>query len=297
MSAPRAAMLEAIPDQNEANKEALRAASEAKAAAENGEWDEARTAMTKAIDGAPDNATYHALMAWYTWQCSIQPAFERQRLAEHHLSVALDMDPDNHQAHYYQGLIWAGGGNTTRARIALSQALALKPNFQAAAQALDKLGKVNEPAAAKESERPTLVKRRKATLILPLAIGTVLMAAIGGATIFYSGQQPGANNLAKQLGMTMPLVSASRVGSSAQDLHMDVGRAWGSAGAADQTRELQNIARGAKALGIVNVFIYSDSQPVGEIHGDAVCVGDCVAKPVMQPTANGQQAVLKVKRP
>jgi hypothetical protein len=290
-------MLEATPEQTEANKEAIRAATEAKACADKGEWDDARAAMSKAIDGASNNATLHALMAWYTYNCSIQPAFERQRLAEHHLSVALEMDPENHQAHYYQGLIWAGGGNTTRARIALSTALTLKPGFQAAAQALDKISKVSEPAP-KDAERPTTFSHRprKAKLVLPLAIATVLMAAGGGASIYYSGQQPGAGDLARQLGTKLPLVSASRVGSGGQDLHIDVGPAWGKLPQGEQSSEMQTIAKGAQAMGITNVFVYSESQPVAESHGDAVCMGECVTKQVTQPVSAGEQATLKVQK-
>jgi tetratricopeptide (TPR) repeat protein len=293
-------MPEAIPEQNEGSKEAIRAAAEAKAAGDAGDWDGARAAMAKAIDADANNAGYHALMAWYTWQCSIQPAFERQRLAEHHLSVALEMDPENAQAHYYQGLIWAGGGNTTRARIALATALNLKPNFQAAATALDKLSKVSETStsASKEMERTTFARphKTKAKLVLPLAIATLLMGAGGGAAMYFSGQQPGISDLAKQLGTKLPLVSASRAGSSGQDLHLDVGKAWGALGAGDQTNELHNIARGAQAMKIVNVFVYSESQPVGEIHGESVCVGDCVVKPAMQPNRSGQTATLKVAK-
>ena len=44
------------------------------------------------LDTVEFHPSYHALMAWYTFQCSLQPAFERQRLAEHHLSVALEME-------------------------------------------------------------------------------------------------------------------------------------------------------------------------------------------------------------
>jgi tetratricopeptide (TPR) repeat protein len=287
-------MLEAIPDQSEDGKEAARAAAEAKAAGDAGEWDAARAAMSKAIDADANNAGHHASMAWYTYQCSMQPAFERQRLAEHHLSVALELDPDHAQAHYYQGLIWAGGGNTTRARIALATALTLKPNFQAAAQAMDKLGKVNEPSASKEMEKATFARPKKAKLVLPLALGTVLMGALGGASLWYSGQQPGVSDLAKQLGTKLPLMSASRVGSAGQDLHIDVGKAWAALAPGDQTNELQNISRGAQAMKIVTVFVYSDSQPVGEVHGDAVCVGDCVAKPATETNGTGQTATLKV---
>lgn len=289
-------MLEAIPEQNESSKEAIRAAAEAKAAADKGEWDAARAAMSKAIDGAASNANYHALMAWYTYQCSIQPAFERQRLAEHHLAVALEMDPDNHQAHYYQGLIWAGGGNTTRARIALATALNLKPGFQAAAQALDKINKTAaaEPSASQVAERPRFGQTRKAKLVLPLAIATVLMAAGGGAMIFYSGQQPGASDLARQLGTKLEIVSASRVGSGGQDLHIDVGGSWQKMPPAEHAGEIQTIGKNGMGMGIVNVFVYSNSEPVAESHNGTGCLGDCVSKIEVVKTPQGEKAVFKV---
>jgi tetratricopeptide (TPR) repeat protein len=287
-------MLEAIPDQNDSHKEAIRAAAEAKAAADQGDWDAARAAMTKAIDAAADNASYHALMAWYTFQCSLQPAFERQRLAEHHLSVAIEMDPENAQAHYYQGLIWAGGGNTTRARIALATALNLKPNFPAAAQALDKLGK--EPQAKEPTTNTSFTRQRsrRTTLILPLVAGLLLVGGGAAAMLFISGQPAGAEDLAKKLGTQLPLVSMSRVGSAGQDLHIDVGKAWGKLAQGDQSNEMHNIAKGAQAMGIVNVFVYSESEPVAESHGDAVCIGDCVPKPIGKPAAAGQPAKLNL---
>jgi tetratricopeptide (TPR) repeat protein len=290
-------MLEAIPEQNDSSKEAMRAAAEAKASADQGQWDEARAAMAKAIDAASDNATFHALMAWYTYQCSIQPAFERQRLAEHHLSVALEMDPENAQAHYYQGMIWAGGGNTTRARIALSTALNLNPKFQAAAQALDKLGKVSEePSQSKEIQRPTFGRQKKAKLIIPLALGVVLLGGGGAAMLHYSGQPAGASDLAKQLNTKLPLVSTSRVGSSGQDLHIDVGKAWEKLPKDEQSAEMQNIAKGAQSIGIINVFIYSDSQPVAESHGDKICLGDCVQKLEVKPPTPGKNPSLKLNK-
>src|SRR5438132_1023956 len=161
------------------------AAADAKTAADSGDWDGARAAMSRAIDAAPTTANFHALMAWYTFQCStVSLAFERQRIAEHHINVALEIDPDNAQAHYCQGLIWAGGGNTTRARIALSTALKTRPDFQAAAQALDKLGKVNEPEPVPELDRP--VAKSRPSVLIPLALATVLVAAGGGAALYFS---------------------------------------------------------------------------------------------------------------
>jgi tetratricopeptide (TPR) repeat protein len=289
-------MLEANPGQDDTMKEAVRAATEAKACADKGDWDTARALMAQAIDAA-ENATYHALMAWYTYQCSLQPAFERQRLAEHHLSVALEMDPDNHQAHYYQGLIWAGGGNTTRARIALAQALTLNPKFAPAAQALDKLSKPVE--STKEAARPTFRRPSKARRVIPLAIATVLVGAAGGGFLYVSGQPPGVSELARQLGTRLPITSSSRVGSSGQDLHLDVGKAWATLPPSEQTNEMHNIAKAAKGMGLVNVFVYSESHPVAEVHGEEVCVGDCVTKAATLPTSSGKalQATLKVKKP
>jgi tetratricopeptide (TPR) repeat protein len=278
-------MLEAIPDSNDSQKESMRAAADAKACADSGDWDGARTAMAKAIDAASDNAGYHALMAWYTYQCSLQPAFERQRLAEHHLSVALEMDPENAQAHYYQGLIWAGGGNTTRARIALSTALNLNPKFSAAAQALDKLGKVAEPAKEPTTSTFARPKPSKAKLVLPLAIAVALTAAGAGGMLYFTGQPAGAADLAKQLGTRMTLLSSSRVGSAMQDLHIEVGDAWTKLSPSDQTSEMHTIASGAQTIGIQNVFVYSQSQPVAESHGDAICVGDCVVQAFTKPAS------------
>jgi len=279
-------MPEAVPSSNDSSNEAIRAAAEAKACADQGDWDGARAAMARAIDAASDNAGHHALMAWYTHQCSLQPDFERQRLAEHHLNVALDLEPENAQAHYYQGMMWAGGGNTTRARIALSTALNLKPSFQAAAQALDKLGK--QPAAKETTSTFARPKARpKTKLVLPLALATALTAAGAGAGLYYSSQPAGAADLAKQLGTKLPLLSTSRAGPGLQDLHVDVGPSWAKLSPSDQTNEMLTIARGALGIGIQNVFVYSQSQPVAESHGEAICVGDCVIQPITK-AAPGQ---------
>jgi tetratricopeptide (TPR) repeat protein len=287
-------MLEVIPDQSESMKEAVRSATEAKQSADAGDWDGARAAMSRAIDSASDNATYHALMAWYTYQCSIQPAFERQRLAEHHLSVALEMDPENPQAHYYQGMMWANGGNTTRARIALSTALNLKPGFQDAAKALDKLNKPAEAPSKDQVQQPAFRRPGKTRLIVPLALATLLLGGGGAAALYVSGQPAGADDMAKQLGTHLTLVSTSRVGSGGQDLHIDVGDSWAKLPQGEQSGELQNIAKGAQAMGIVNVFLYSQSQPVAETHGDKICVGDCMPKITKTSSAGGiQRATLK----
>jgi tetratricopeptide (TPR) repeat protein len=298
-------MLEAIPEQDDPTQVAGRAAAEAKTCAERGEWDEARATMAKAIDALPNNATYHALMAWYTFQCSIQPAFERQRLAEHHLGVALELEPQNAQAFFYQGLIWAAGGNTTRARIALSTAVTINPRFTQAQQALDKLPKMGEAGTSKEMEKvaaPAAFRPKKSRLVVPLAISTVVMAMAGAGVYFYVLQDPGTAGMARQLGTRLPVVSSSRVGNGGSDLYIDVGKGWQQLSLSDQNGEMQTIAQGARAMGVVNVFLFSESQPVAESHGEKICVGECVRK-VSVPEGGGsassssQQATLKPAGP
>jgi hypothetical protein len=203
------------------------------------------------------------------------------------------MEPENAQAHYYQGMIWAGGGNTTRARIALSTALNLKPNFQAAAQALDKLGKSNEPQTKEQTTSTyTRPKPSRSKLVVPLVLAVVLAGAGGVAMLVLSDQPAGATDLAKKLGTRLSLVSTSRVGSAGQDLHIDVGTSWGKLAQGDQAAEMHNIAKGAQAMGIVNVFVYAESQPVAETHGDAICVGDCVPHPIAKPASPNQPGKL-----
>jgi len=206
------------------------------------------------------------------------------------------MDPENAQAHYYQGLIWAGGGNTTRARIALSTALNLNPKFQAAAQALDKLGK--EPGPKETLQQPTYSRSKKAKLVVPLALATLLLGGGGFAALYVTGQPAGATDLAKQLGTKLPLVSVSRVGSAGgQDLHIDVGDAWGRLPKEDQAAEMHAIAKAAQGLRFLNVFVYSNSSPVAESHGEAVCLGDCVQSMELNKPAPGKRPSLKLKKP
>jgi tetratricopeptide (TPR) repeat protein len=292
-------VLEAMTEPETTSDEAARAAAEAKVCAEQGQWDDARAAMARAIDADASNATFHALMGWYTSQSSLQPATERQRLAEHHLGVALEIDQNSCLAHYYQGLIWAGGGNGTRARIAFNTALSINPKFQLAQQALERISKgPAEPTGSSEVARPNAYRRTgKRRTVVPLAIATLAMAGIGGAVLYLMQLPPGASELARQLGTRLPIASASRAGNGAQDLYVDFGKSWQALNNQDQGEELHTIARGAQAIGIVNVFVSSQSRPVAEIHGETVCVGDCVSQPMVQPSSGAAQATLKATKP
>jgi tetratricopeptide (TPR) repeat protein len=255
----------------EESPEAARAAAEARAAADSGDWNAARGAMAKAIDISPNDPAFHAHMAWYSHQASALPAFERERLTEHHLSVALEIDPNNPEAHYVQGMLWSSGGNTTRARIALTTALSARPDYQAAAKALERLDKSAEPAPEAQPG-VSLPRSRAAKVRLPLIVGAALVALIGAGAFLLSSNSNELTGIANQLGTKLKIESASRV---SQDLHIDVGTAWDALSDEERASELHAIASHTGSLGLVNVFVYSRSAPVGETHEDKICLGPC----------------------
>jgi hypothetical protein len=256
----------------EETPEAARAAAEARAAADSGDWNAARAAMARAIDVSPNDPAFHAHMAWYSHQASALPPHERERLTEHHLSVALEIDPNSAEAHYVQGMLWSSGGNTTRARIALTTALKARPDYQPAVHALDRLDKVPEPAAQDPLPGSSLPRSRAAKVRLPLIIATILVTLVGAGAFLLSSNTSEMNGIAKQLGTTLKIESASRV---AQDLHIDVGASWDALPEEDRSSELHTIASHTGSLGLVNVFVYSHSAPVGETHEEKICLGPC----------------------
>jgi tetratricopeptide (TPR) repeat protein len=242
--------------------------------------------MARAIDVAPNDPAFHAHMAWYSHQASALPEFERERLTEHHLAVALEIDPDNAEAHYVQGMLWSGDGNTTRARIALNTALKTRPDYVAAANALGRLDRVVEtPAPGESPGTGTLLPRRRTRkLRLPLVVATTLVALVGAGSFFLSSDAREFSELSKQLGTTLSVSSASRV---SEDLYVDVGTSWDKMPVEDRAAELTNIGQRAKGLGVANVYIYAFSQPVAEIHADKICIGPCAPVPAASPAQPG----------
>jgi tetratricopeptide (TPR) repeat protein len=256
-------------------KPALSAADEARAAAASGNWDAARAAMARAIEAEPNHAGNHAYMAWYTSQCSSIPIGERQRLAEHHLAVSFELDPNCAEGHYVQGRMWQGDGNTTRARMELDTAVKMRPNYPSAVAAL--VGLKEAPKEPTSSSSGKLVGQGKGKsqgmgkLRLPLAVGAVLVAIVGALAFFLSADGGENNEIAHQLGITMKLNSASRQQS---DLYIEVQGAWEKLDDTDKSNEMQQIAQHAEALGIKNVFVYDNAQIVAEVHGAAFCLGE-----------------------
>jgi len=252
---------------------------EARAAAASGNWDGARAAMGRAIEAEPNHAGYHAYMAWYTSQCSSIPIGERQRLAEHHLAVSFELDPNCAEGHYVQGRMWQGDGNTTRARMELDTAVKMRPNYPSAVAALVGLKEPpKEPTSASNGKPVGQGKRRGiGKLRLPLAVGAVLVGAVSGAAFFFSGDGGENTELARQLGITMKVNSASR---QQTDLYLEVQGAWEKLDDTDKSNEMQQIVQHAEALGIKNVFVYDNAQIVAEVHGAAFCLGEaCHPKP------------------
>jgi tetratricopeptide (TPR) repeat protein len=260
---------------------AARAAADARAAAESGDWNGARAAMARAIDISPNDASFHAHMAWYSHQATALPASESDRLSEHHLSVALEIDPNNADAHYVQGMLWANGGNTTRARIALTTAVKLRPDHRAATNALDRLNEKPEPTAPAEITRTSMPKHGKPKLRLPLVVAAVAVALVAGGAFFLSSDARGFGDLAKQLGTSLELGSVSRVGA---DLYIDVGTSWDKLPEDQRSNEMTSIASHAGGMGLTNVYVYAQSNPVAESHGEAICLGPC--PPPASPAAS-----------
>jgi tetratricopeptide (TPR) repeat protein len=279
-------MLQTTGDSQPNTEAARAAAADARAAADSGDWNGARAAMARAIDISPNDASFHAFMAWYSHQATALPASESDRLSEHHLSVALEIDPNNADAHYVQGMLWANGGNTTRARIALTTAVKLQPDHRAATSALDRLSDKPEPTVPAEVTRSTALPKqsRRAKIRLPLVVAAVSVAVVAAGAFFLSSEGRGAADLAKQLGTTLKLGSVSRVGA---DLYIDVGTSWDSLAEDQRSNEMSTIARNAGGMGLANVFVYNRSQPVAESHGEAICLGLCSSSPASPAPGQG----------
>jgi tetratricopeptide (TPR) repeat protein len=256
------------------------AVAEAKSLADIRDWDKAREALAKAIDASPNDPELHAQMAWYTYQCKAIVDFERDRLAQHHLGVALELDPENAKAHYYQGLMWEEQGTPVRARSAYMMAIKAQPDFAPAAKALDKLDKggVEEPAPVQPgmASRAAMQRAPGARQRVMVLAGIMAAAAALGAVYFLAGGGE-HDEIANQLGTKLKLISASRAGN---DLHIDAGESWKKMEDGDRASEMQKIATRAQALGYVNVFVYSNSMGVGEVRDGKVCASEgCVVGP------------------
>jgi hypothetical protein len=85
----------------------------------------------------------------------------------------------------------------------------------AAREALDKLGKVNEPVKEPTTSTFTRPKARKNHAGHPPG-RRVLLAGGARWRCLLSGQPAGASDLAQKLGTKLPLVSTSRSGSAAR---------------------------------------------------------------------------------
>src|SRR5262245_43010695 len=60
-----------------------------------GDFDGARERLLQAIHEAPDNPELHAQMAWFSFKCRSIDPHERDRLAQHHLTVSFEASPGN----------------------------------------------------------------------------------------------------------------------------------------------------------------------------------------------------------
>jgi tetratricopeptide (TPR) repeat protein len=244
--------------------------SQARIAAEMGDWDGARKELAQAIDATPNDPEMHALMAWYTSRARSLPDPERERLTQHHLDVALQINPKCVQAYHYRGLILKGQGNAVRARLAFQEALSIKPDYTPTLQALEVLdGRrrtisvvalpaviAGERGAAHKLDRKLSVDRRK------MLIAALVMVAGGGAGYLTMNRDPPTVAWASKLGTNIPIKSVDHVG---KEMRVDIGDAWFALFDAERAHEMNAIAAGASKLGYDKVMVVSRDRVVAEV--------------------------------
>jgi tetratricopeptide (TPR) repeat protein len=256
----------------------LRAA--AKSLADIGDFGKARDAIGKAIERAPNDAELHALMSWYTYKNKALDVNERDRLCQHHLAVSFEIAPNNPHAHFAQGRIWDDQGNSARARVAFDAALKARPDFRAAREALDKLG--SGPAAPAAAPVAPVAHRRPKVRGLVVAAVVMALLAAGGGYYTMGAQDRDLAAMAKDLGMHLPLRSASK---SAKALYLDVGPSWDGVSAAERQQEMAAIADGAGKLGFTEVYVYAGGARVAESHDGKPCADQaCLPQPTVVKT-------------
>jgi tetratricopeptide (TPR) repeat protein len=80
--------------------------------------------LQQAVDSRPDQAAYHAWLAWAIWQARGQEAINDVR---DRLGHALVLDPDSVEGHALQGAFLCAVGDTANGRTHLERTLALRP--------------------------------------------------------------------------------------------------------------------------------------------------------------------------
>ncbi len=260
------------------------AVEEARTAAASRDWDKARTALSRGIDLSPNDPELHAQMSYYTSKCGNLEPNERGRLVEHHLSVSFEIAPDNVFAHYYQGRILAEQGNSARGRLALEAALRVRPDFKPATEALEKL--IAGKGVTTEVVPAYKTRSRRKQIVTGGGIGLVVLglAAVGVMYFATSRGDRELKTLAAQLHSPLPIQSASQVG---EDLHVDLGEEWLKAEEGTKQGVATTICENALNLGAKHVYLYANSEPVGEGHDGVACLEEkCRTMPSMsaQPT-------------
>jgi len=256
--------------------------SEARVAGDMGEWSRGRSALAQALDRAPNDADLHATMAWYTSLDRSIKAPERARLVQHHINVSLELTPNNPHAHTYQGRIWAVQKNLVRAKVSYEAALRARPGFQPAIDGLTRIEKgIDEDipgvGGPKLAERVGATAKRAAKAAAKRAKYLALVLVVAGVIDFVSQSRNQEVELADEIGTGLKPISIRKDSGT---LHYDVGDAWDVLRPDEKDLELDTIARGAAAIGHVNVFIYSNGQLVGEGHNGKPCrVGQCQGPP------------------
>jgi hypothetical protein len=105
-----------------------------------------------------------------------------------------------------------------------------------------------------------------------IAVLTLVALAIGvGGYLFLTADNREYERFAKELGTKFILQSVAKGGLGRDSLHIDVGVSWAKFQGSARTEELRTLAEGAKGLGFNQIYIFSDSNQVAEIHDGKVC--------------------------
>lgn len=256
---------------------------QAKNLADLGDFDKARETLARAIDVAPSDPELHAMMSWYAFKGRSLDPHERERLARHHLRVAFELCPDNHQAHFHQGKIFADQGNTARARAAYDAAVRARPDFPLAREALERLGGRLEsmPQAVAPSRGPA--RRAVSTPLIAALVFALAVGAAGYWVLTAEAREFAA--FGAEIGTDLPLRSVSKGG---KDLYLDVGLSWTRLSAQERKEKMTVITEGAARLGLTSVYLFSNSEPVAESHDGRVCTeATCRPVEILEKQADG----------
>lgn len=258
---------------------------EVQVAAGLGDWLRCREVLLKAIDLDPNSCELHATNGYYTFMAGAQGLQEHERLSDHHLAVAREIDPRSPLPYYWAGRVFMARGNAPRARAEFATALEKQPGYGPAVQALTELDGGKPPVAAAAQTMQAARARVSAAGRNAVLVGLLVVSVAGGAFYHLRSDPEGFKKLAEELGTNLTITSASR---NPPNLMIELGDAWHQLGEGEKENELRTIGPRAAIMGFEKVLIFSSGRHVAEASKDEVCPGGpCMLQPMPVVTGSG----------